>query len=353
MRKILVIYTGGTIGMIKNQQSGALEPFCFANIYEQLPMLRLIDAEISIKEMNPLIDSSDANPAFWIMLAEMIYKNYESFDGFVVLHGTDTMSYTASALCYLLENLAKPVVLTGSQLPLGVMRTDGRENILNSIEIAADYRNGKPMVPEVCLYFQNALFRGNRTYKANAEQFNAFESANYPKLAEIGVNIKYNEHYIRPASDKPLILHKKMDDNIAILKLYPGITNKAVQSILQIPGLRAVIMETYGSGNAPTGKTFIQILQNAIENGLIIVNVTQCKGGGGVELGKYETSLHLGKIGVISGGDMTTEACVAKLMYLLGEGLSNEEVKYWIPKALRGEVSSPNTSDMPERVITT
>lgn len=339
MRKILMIYTGGTIGMIRNPQSGALEPFCFDNIYEHLPMLRLIQAEVHIETLSPLIDSSNANPAFWIRLASIIHERYMAYDGFVILHGTDTMSYTASALCFLLENLSKPVILTGSQLPLGVMRTDGRENILNSIEIASDYRNGKPMVPEVCLYFENSLYRGNRTYKDNAEHFNAFVSANYPKLAEVGVNIKYNTHYIRQASQEPLILHTRMDDNIAILKLYPGITEQAVRSILNINGLRAVIMETYGSGNAPTYPWFIQCLRESIENGLIITSVTQCKGGGAVEIGKYETSVSLGQIGVISGGDLTTEAAVSKLMYLIGEGLTNEEVRYWIPKPLRGEIS--------------
>ena len=339
MRSILMIYTGGTIGMMKNQETGALEPFCFDDIYTHLPMLRLIDADVHIKELQPLIDSSNSNPAFWVRLASFIYENYDSYDGFVILHGTDTMSYTASALCFLLENLSKPVILTGSQLPLGVMRTDGRENILNSIEIAADYQNGQPMVPEVCLYFENSLYRGNRTYKDNAEHFNAFVSANYPKLAEVGVYIKYNTHYIRPASKEKLILHTEMDDNIAILKLYPGITEQAVRTVLNIPGLRAVIMETYGSGNAPTYPWFINLLQEAIQKGLIVTSVTQCNGGGSVEIGKYGTSVPLGQIGVIGGKDLTTEAAVSKLMYLLGQGLTNEEVKYWIPKPLRGEIS--------------
>lgn len=343
-RKILVIYTGGTIGMMKNPDSGALEAFKFEDIYTHLPMLKLIEADVEFVEMLPLIDSADTNPFFWIRLATMIKEYYDYYDGFVILHGTDTMSYTASALSFLLENLAKPVILTGSQLPLGVMRTDGRENILNSIEIAADYKNGKPCVPEVCIYFENALYRGNRTYKDNAEFFNAFTSSNYPKLAEIGVAIKYNTPYIHVFPEEPipdLILRTKMDDNVAILKLYPGITEKAIARILSVPDLRAVIMETYGSGNAPSNQRFISLLKSAIDKGIIIVSVTQCKGGGAVEIGKYATSLELGKIGVISAYDMTLEAALTKLMYLLGQGLDNEEVNRWMQISLRGEITNP------------
>jgi L-asparaginase len=337
--KILVIYTGGTIGMMMNPETRALEPFPFDDIYAHLSMLRTIDAEISVKEMLPLIDSSDTNPDFWVRLATLIYDNYKNYDGFVVLHGTDTMAYTASALCFLLENLSKPVILTGSQLPLGVMRTDGRENILNSIEIAAAKKEGKPRAPEVCIYFENALLRGNRAYKDNAEHFNAFHSANYPKLAEVGVHVKFNDPFIRSTTDYLLKLHKNIDENIAIIKLYPGITQQAMQSVFNTEGLRAVILETFGSGNAPSHAEFISILEEAVQKGIVIVNVTQCKGGGTVEIGRYGVSLLLQKIGVVSGHDITTEAAVAKLMYLLGEGLTNEEVKHYMGVLLRGEIT--------------
>jgi L-asparaginase len=339
-KKILVIYTGGTIGMVLNKKDNAWTPCAFKSIYKELPMLNLLDAEITFKTMKPLIDSSNINPDFWIRLATLIHKNYQDYNGFVVLHGTDTMSYTASALSFLLENLDKPVILTGSQLPLGVMRTDGRENILNSIEIAADSINGKPRVQEVCIYFENALYRGNRTYKDNAEDFNAFMSANYPKLAEVGVNIKYNDKYIHHETEKKeLILYKKMDKNIAVIKLYPGINKELLRTILLKSNIKAAIMETYGSGNAPSDPEFLEILESACQKGIHIVSITQCKGGGTVELGRYETSVHLKDIGVISGYDITTEAAVCKMMYLLGSNYSHEEVRNLMSVSLRGEMT--------------
>ena len=337
-KKILLLYTGGTIGMMKDPNSNSLQPFPFDNIYTHLPMLNLLDAEIVYKERTQLIDSSDTTPEFWVSVAQDIYNNYDEFDGFVILHGTDTMAYTASALSFLLENLSKPVILTGSQLPLGVMRTDGRENILNSVEIAIATLHGRPRVPEVCIYFEDALYRGNRAYKDNAELFHAFTSSNYPKLAEVGVKIKYNDSYIASPSSEKLILHTELNDNIAIMKLYPGITPRLISTIFETPDIRAVIMESYGAGNAPTHPEFLAQLKAAIDRGIIVVNVTQCKGGGSVEIGKYGTSVHLGDIGVISGYDITTEAAVAKLMYLLGQKLSNEEVKKWMQYSLRGEM---------------
>ena len=258
---------------------------------------------------------------------------------FVVLHGTDTMSYTASVLSFMLENLNKPVILTGSQIPLGVVRTDGRDNIINSIEIAAAKTEDTPIVPEVCICFENKLFRGNRTNKFNAENFEAFVSGNYPTLAKVGVHIKYKNHLILKPNFKKLKVHYTLDQNVAILKLFPGISENVVKSILSIQGLKAIVMETYGSGNAPTDKWFLEALEEAIKKDIIILNVTQCKSGS-VEIGKYETSVDLGRIGVIGGYDITTESAIAKLMFLLGRNLSKDELKKYLQISLRGELTN-------------
>lgn len=334
---LLVIYTGGTIGMMKDPDTGALTPFDFDTLYKHIPILESIDCRISNHSFDPLIDSSNMNPEFWTRLAGIIEENYDKYDGFVVLHGTDTMAYTASVLSFMLENLCKPVVLTGSQLPMGVIRTDGRDNFINAIEIAAARQNGKAMIPEVCICFENNVMRGNRTSKFNAENFNAFLSGNYPLLAKVGVHIKYNEQYIKECPDKKFVVHKKLDPGVAILKLFPGITQNVIDSILSIKGLKAVILETYGAGNAPTDKWFINSLKNAIDAGITVFNVTQCKGGS-VEMGKYETSLQLESIGVVGGYDITTESAIAKLMYLLGEGYSGEELKELLQTPIAGEL---------------
>lgn len=338
---ILVIYTGGTIGMIKDAETGALHPINMDLLYQSIPVLRNFNYNIDSYCFGPLIDSSNMNPDFWIKLAGIIEEKYESYDGFVVLHGTDTMSFTASMLSFMLENLNKPVILTGSQIPLGVVRTDGRDNIINAIEIAAAKSENTPLVPEVCICFENKLFRGNRSNKFNAENFEAFVSGNYPTLAKVGVHIKYKHHLILKPNFKKLKVHYTLDQNLAILKLFPGISENVVKSILSIKGLKAVVMETYGSGNAPTDKWFIEALEEAIQKGIIILNVTQCKSGR-VEIGKYETSVDLGRIGVIGGNDITTESAIAKLMFLLGRNLPNEELIKYLQLSLRGELSMNN-----------
>ena len=335
---LLIIYTGGTIGMVKDPATGALQPYHFEDIYKLMPVLRNFDYTLESVSFNPLIDSSNVTPSFWVKLASVIEENYENYDGFVVLHGTDTMSYSASMLSFMLENLNKPVIFTGSQLPMGVIRTDGRDNFINAIEIAAAQIDGKPLVPEVAIYFENKLMRGNRTSKFNAENFNAFLSGNYPPLAEVGVHIRYNNQMILKPNSLELKVHKELDNSVIILKLFPGIAGIVVKNALNIVGLKGVILETYGAGNAPTDAWFIDALTQAIVKGIIIYNVTQCKGGA-VDMGKYETSMQLSQIGVIGGSDITTESAIAKMMYLLGQGYSGDELKKLLQVSLRGELT--------------
>ena len=335
---LLILYTGGTIGMMQDPQTGSLVPFDFDNLYDHLPVLRNLDYQLDFYAFDNLIDSSNMTPDFWVRLAKKIESSYEKYDGFVVLHGSDTMAYTASALSFMLENLNKPVVFTGSQLPMGMVRSDGRENIIAAIEIAAAKDDDTAMVPEVTIFFENQLLRGNRTTKHNAEHFNAFVSGNYPSLADVGVRIKYNKEYIMKPNFKKLKLHTKLNNNVAILKLFPGITKEFVQHTLNTPNLKALIIETYGSGNAPTASWFIDGLKEAIDKGLIIYNVTQCKSGS-VEMGRYETSLDLNRIGVLSGHDITTESAIAKLMYLLGEEYPTEKIKELLQMPIRGEIT--------------
>ncbi len=338
-RKILIIYTGGTIGMLNDPDSNLLVPFDFENISKNVPELRKFDFQVRSISFSPAVDSSMMNPDIWVTLVQLIEENYNEYDGFVILHGTDTMAYTASALSFMLHNLQKPVILTGSQLPLGTIRTDGKENLLTALEIAAAQKNKQALVPEVCIYFQAKLFRGNRTTKYNAEHFRAFRSDNYPPLAEVGIHIKFNYPYIRYTTlSGNFWAAKKMDTSVALLKIFPGISQPVLESVLQAPGIKAVVLETYGSGNAPTHKWFLDALKKAVDRGIIILNVTQCLAGS-VEMWRYETGIHMLEIGIISGHDITTEAAVTKLMYLLANCNSTEEIKASLNKSLKGEIN--------------
>lgn len=321
--------------MVKDKQTGALHPFDMKKIYEALPVLRQLDCNIDTWQFDPIIDSSDMNAGVWIRLVDLIGQQYDKYDGFVVLHGTDTMSYTASALSFLLEDLSKPVIITGSQLPLGMIRTDGRENIISAIEIAA---NEQVAIGEVCIFFENKLFRGNRTTKFNAEHFEAFYSGNYPSLAKVGINIIYKQHLLRPLSNKPLKVYNKMCDNVIIVKVHPALRQEYLEAFLSVEGLRGVVLETYGSGNAPTSPWFINAIKKAIDKGVIVLNVTQCKAGS-VVMGHYEASMELLNIGVVSGGDITTEAALAKLMFVLANYNSKEERIKMLNSDMRGEIT--------------
>lgn len=336
---ILIIYTGGTIGMVKNYDTGALKPLNFNKLLKNIPELTQLDCHIdSVSFENP-IDSSNMNLDHWVEIATIIENHYNSHDGFVVLHGSDTMSYSASAISFMLEDLAKPVIFTGSQLPIGDLRTDAKENLITSIQIAALRQNGSPIIQEVGLYFEYKLYRANRTTKINAEHFEAFTSLNYPALAESGVHLKVHEPNLsRVKHAKKLQVHKKLDNNVAILKFFPGLNTSVLKSVLGTPGLKALILETYGAGNIPTDEWLLQELKKAVDAGMHIVNVTQCSGGS-VIMGRYETSEKLEKLQVINGKDITSEAAITKLMYLLGKDVPTKVFKRTFETPLRGEMS--------------
>ena len=336
---VLLIYTGGTIGMNRNPQTGALEPFKFEHLLSNVPELAQFSTHIATYQFTPPIDSSNMSPRLWIELTHIIADNYDKYDGFVILHGTDTMAFTASALSYMLENLTKPVILTGSQLPIGQLRTDGKENLITSIEIAsAKHPDGRAIMPEVGIYFNGHLMRGNRTTKQSADNFNAFESFNYPHLADAGVNISYREDLIlKPDYSKPMTPHFRLDNNVIVFTIFPGIREDLVRHVIATPNLRSIVMRTFGSGNAPLSPWLIKALKEASANGKTIINISQCMAGS-VEMGRYDTGYQLKSAGVISGHDSTVESAVTKLMYLQARFSDPEKIRHYLNRNIRGEM---------------
>lgn len=338
MKRILLIYTGGTIGMRENPETGALESMDFDKSLTLIREIQALHIDVDTVTFDPAVDSSDINPSHWKKLSEIIAGNYERYFGFVVLHGTDTMAYTASALSFMLEGLSKPVVLTGSQLPIGKIRTDGKENLITAMEIAsAEDEHGNPVVPEVSIFFHDKLLRGNRSTKSSADRFDAFASFNYPPLARAAVDIIYDREHILPYNPaSKLKLHLEMDTHVIVLSLFPGIPEEMVRGMLEIPSLKGVVLRTFGSGNAPQEAWLNNLLLQATDRGVVIVNITQCAGGY-VVMGRYETGLHLQQAGVLSGSDSTVEAALTKMMRLFGDGLTPDEVRQNMSNPLCGE----------------
>lgn len=338
---ILLIYTGGTIGMTQNPETGALEPYNFDYLIENVPKLKRLGYNLDHVTFKVPLDSAAITPDHWEEIADVIEENYDQYDGFVVLHGTDTMAYTASALSYMLENLRKPVVITGSQLPIGDVRTDGEENLITALQVAAAHdEDGSPMVQEVCIMFENYLWRGNRATKYSADNFNAFKSNNFPRLAKVGLDIIFRRDVLwRPKSDNPLTVHRGMYTGVVYLSLFPGLNEETLRYMLKAPGLKGVVMKTYGAGNAPTAPWFVNTIKEAVERGMVIVNVTQCNNGM-VDPRRYETGTALNRAGVISGRDLTSEAAITKLMFLFGQGYDTEQVKQLMETPLVGEMHS-------------
>ena len=338
--KIMIIYTGGTIGMIENPVTHSLHPFDFTHLIDNVPKIKKLDYEINNIQFHPPIDSANMDPERWVEIARSIADNYADYDGFVVLHGTDTMAYTASALSFMLENLHKPVIITGSQLPIGEVRTDGEENLITALQIAAATDiGGEPMVQEVAILFEDYLWRGNRSTKISADYFNAFKSNNYPYLAKIGLDIQFHkERLLRNHAHRPLKVQYNLDRNVMFLTIFPGITETTLRHLLATPGIKGIVMKSFGAGNAPTDRWFVDAIHDAVKRGIVIVNVTQCVNGG-VNSERYMTGNAMSAAGVISGNDITSEAALTKLMYLFGMGLTADEVKKYLNFSLCGEVS--------------